>query len=89
MPAATLYPGRESHLSLAAQLVESVTGEMDYLGWFTAIANAYPDNPHDWATARKTAASVRLTLDQAESLLRAAHTTGSPLATGATSQPAA
>lgn len=62
---------------------------MSYLGWFTGIVRAYPENPHDWRTAMQTAASVRLALDQAEALLRAVHNTGSQVATGASQQAAA
>lgn len=89
MITATTYPSSRELRATAAHLVESVRGEMDYLGWFTAIANAYPDNPHDWATARQTAASVRRVLDQAETLLRADHTTVRPKAAGALQQAAA
>lgn len=90
MPTQTAHrPPATAHRQLAAQLVESVRGEMDYLGWFTAIARAYPENPHDWRTAMQTAASVRLALAQAEQLLRADHTTARELASGATRQAAA
>lgn len=85
----TITAGQDSHHALAAQLVGSVRGEMDYLGWFTGIVHAYPENPHDWRTAMQTAASVRLALDQAEALLRAVHNTGSQVATGASQQAAA
>ena len=89
MITATTYPSSRELRATAAHLVESVRGEMDYLGWFTAIARAYPENPHDWRTAMQTAASVRLALDQAEALLRAVHNTGSQVATGASQQAAA
>ena len=89
MPTATIIPGHDSHRTLAAQLVESVRGEMDYLSWFSAIVRAYPENPHDWRTAMQTATSVRTALDQAEALLRAVHNTGSQVATGASQQAAA
>ena len=89
MITATTYPSpRELHAT-AAQLVESVRGEMDYIGWFTSIVRAYPENPHDWRTAMQTAASVRRVLDQAETLLRADHTTVRPKAAGALQQAAA
>ena len=69
--ALSIPPSERLPYPSAAQLVESVRGEMDYLAWFTAIVRAYPENPHDWRTAMQTAANVRLTLNIAESLVRA------------------
>ncbi len=76
---------RAAHRSLGEAIVRAQAADMDYIGWFIALARVYPESrPHlDWASALATAKRLRLALNLAESLLRADHHTVRPNAAGA------
>lgn len=88
-PHSAIQTGPAARRALAHDLVELLNQDMQYLGWFIAIVEAYPEDQHDWATAMQVAARCRYPLSIAEALLRVDHKTGSQVATGAKRQAAA
>lgn len=63
---------RASYRRLAVAIVRAQEPGMGYIGWFLALVRAYPDGPHDWQTALAEASRLRMALNIAQSLLRAA-----------------
>lgn len=76
---------RAAHRRLGEAIVRAQAADMDYIGWFVAIARVFPETTGqlDWARALATAKRLRLALNLAESLLRADHTTARPKVSGA------
>ena len=59
--------------TLARDLVALLAHDMQYLGWFVAIARAYPDDAAalDWPRAMDVARAARMPLQVATALLTA------------------
>ena len=64
--------GSASPRPLARDLVALLEHDMQYLGWFVAIARAYPDDAPsmDWPRAMEVARASRMPLQVAEAILR-------------------
>lgn len=76
---------RAAHRRLGEAIVRAQAADMDYIGWFVAIARVFPETTGqlDWARAMATAKRLTMALNLAESLLRADHHTVRPEAAGA------
>lgn len=81
--------GPRAHRELARHMVRSIEQEMLTIGWFLETCRTYDVPVSGWPGILASAAHCRTTLAIAEKLLRADHTTGSPVATGASAQAAA
>jgi len=64
--------GSPSPRTLARDLVALLEHDMQYIGWFVAVARAYPADAAamDWPRAMEVARAARVPLQVAEAILR-------------------